>query len=95
MGCQYVSELYTEAELTNMVNDIWGVSFGRSVDWLWAKIRPKQLTDLVNKRLQLYHQDAHETYYNDIIMEAIRMVCYKDHYNEMMRIVNEATPLCP
>jgi len=95
MGWQYVPELYTEAELTNKVNDIWGVSVGRNVDWLWAKIRPKQLTNLVNKRIMLYHQDECRAEDYDIIMESIRMVCYKDHYNEMMKIVNEATPLCP
>lgn len=43
----------------------------------------------------MYHQDEHEASERATIVESIRMVCYKDHYNEMMRIVNEATPLCP
>ena len=95
MGWQYVPELYTEAELTNKVNDIWGVSVGGNVDWLWAKIRPKQLTLLVNKRIMLYHQEEWGADDYDIITESIRMVMYKERYNQMMKIVNEATPLCP
>ena len=95
MGWQYVPELFTEAELTNRVNDMWCVPFGGNVDCLWAKIRPKQLTDLVNKRIILYHQDECVADDYDIITESIRMVMYKEQYNQMMKIVNEATPVCP
>ena len=95
MGWQHTPDLFTEAELTNKVNEMWGESVGGSIDWLWSRIRPKQFTDLVNKRILMYHQDEHEASERTTIVESIRMVCYKDHYNEMMRIVNEATPLCP
>ena len=99
MGWQYVPKLYTEVEVTNMVNKMWIVPLGVDVSCLWAKIRPKQLTLIVNKRIMLYHRDEYETddydIIMDIIMESIRMVMYKEQYNQMMKIVNEATPLCP
>lgn len=90
MGWQYIPDLYTEVEVIEQCNIIYGVYHGGSIDWLWDSISPEKLKDIVNTLVLLYHQDEKEiTNEEDLITEAIRFVMYKENYNKIFSIINE------